>query len=130
MEPTTHRAIDRRLCGHPAELREGFARLQMRASKRMRADANGLIHGGFVFGLADHAAMLAVNHPNVVLGTAQMRFLKPVKVGDELTAEAVLHDQEGNRKIVTVDVHRADEVVARGEMICFTPEHHVLQGSE
>lgn len=95
----------------------------------MLADEHGLVHGGFVFSLADYAAMLAVNHANVVLGSAQMRFLKPVLIGDRLVAEAVLHDQEGVKKIVTVDVKREDTLVARGELICFTPEQHVLGGT-
>jgi acyl-coenzyme A thioesterase PaaI-like protein len=49
----------------------------------MVVDAHGLVHGGFVFGLADYAAMLAVNDPNVVLGAAEARFLKPVRRGDQ-----------------------------------------------
>jgi acyl-coenzyme A thioesterase PaaI-like protein len=49
----------------------------------MAVDDRGLVHGGFVFGLADHAAMLAVNDPNVVLGAASTRFLKPVRVGED-----------------------------------------------
>jgi acyl-coenzyme A thioesterase PaaI-like protein len=93
----------------------------------MRADERDLAHGGFVFGMADYAAMLAVNHPNVVLGSVRMRFLKPVRVGELLEAEATLHDQEGSKKIVTVDVHRGDATVASAEMICFTPERHVLE---
>ncbi len=94
--------------------------------RKMAADTRGLVHGGFVFGMADYAAMLAVNHPNVVLGSCRMRFLKPVTVGDTLMAEAMVHDQAGKKKIVTVDVQRGDEVVARGEFICFTPDSHVL----
>ncbi len=70
MEIKTHLAIDRRLCGEPLELREGFASVELTTTREMEADSSGLVHGGFVFGLADHAAMLAVNHPNVVLGQA------------------------------------------------------------
>jgi acyl-coenzyme A thioesterase PaaI-like protein len=44
----------------------------------MAADQRGLVHGGFTFGLADYAAMVAVNDPNVVLGAAEVRFLAPV----------------------------------------------------
>lgn len=127
MNPMTHTAIDRALCGEPQELREGYARVRLELSPEMRADERDLAHGGFVFGMADYAAMLAVNHPNVVLGSVRMRFLKPVRVGELLEAEATLHDQEGSKKIVTVDVHRGDATVASAEMICFTPERHVLE---
>ncbi len=125
-EPSTHQAIDRRLCGEPVELREGFARVRLEAVAEMQADGRGLVHGGFVFGLADYAAMLAVDHPHVVLGSARARFLLPVRVGEVLEAEAVLLDQEGAKKIVTVDVRRGDEVVLRAETVCYTPDRHVL----
>ena len=126
LEPVTHTEINHKLCGEPQELREGYARVKLRISRKMSADDRGLAHGGFVFSLADYAAMLAVNHPNVVLGNAQMRFLRPTLVGDILTAEAVVHDQEGKKKVVIVDVLRANQAIARGEFICFTPDEHVL----
>ena len=130
LDPVTHTEIQRSLCGHPQELRDGYARVDLKISRKMAADKRGLAHGGFVFGMADYAAMLAVNHPNVVLGSSQMRFLKPVVVGDTLSAEAVVHDQAGRKKIVTVDVQRGDQAVARGEFICFTPDQHVLGETE
>ena len=112
----------------------------------MAADAVGLVHGGFVFGLADHAAMLAVNDPNVVLGSATVRFLRPVAVGERLIAEATVAETAGRRSRVNVEVRRvaaggaagsavaretageiAGETVMTGELICFTLDRHVLE---
>jgi uncharacterized protein (TIGR00369 family) len=126
LEPETHLAIDQRWCGEPRELREGYCRVELTAAAEMRADERGLVHGGFVFGLADYAAMLAVNEPNVVLGSAQVRFLKPVVTGDVLTAEATVVERAGRKRIVAVDVQRADELVFRGDFVCFTPAEHIL----
>ena len=84
------------------------------------------MHGGFVFGMADYAAMLAVNDPNVVLGSAQVRFLKPVVSGDPLAAEATVVEREGRKRIVAVDVQRDKELVFRGEFVCFIPDEHIL----
>ena len=86
MRPQTHLSIDPRLCGAPVTLSPGQATVQFVATAQMAVDEHGLVHGGFVFGLADHAAMLAVNDPNVVLGAADTRFLAPVRVGDVVTA--------------------------------------------
>ena len=36
----------------------------------------GWYNGGFIFGLADHAAMLAVNDPNVVLARCHRKIFK------------------------------------------------------
>ena len=126
LEPATHRAIEPRLCGEPRELREGYARVELAVSDEMRADARGLVHGGFVFGLADYAAMLAVNEPTVVLGSAQVRFLKPVVAEQTLSAEATVVERDGRKRIVAVDVGRDGELVFRGEFVCFIPERHIL----
>lgn len=122
----THEAIDRRLCGEPVEISAGRARLSLTTATEMAADGRGLVHGGFVFGLADHAAMLAINHPHVVLGKADMRFLAPVVVGEELVAEATVGERDGAKIPVRVEVRRTGDLVASGELVCFTPERHVL----
>ena len=85
-----------------------------------------LVHGGFVFGLADYAAMLAVNHPNVVLAGAEVRFLKPVVVGERLLATARLAESAGRRRRVEVEVARGGEVVFAGTFHCAVPDRHVL----
>jgi acyl-coenzyme A thioesterase PaaI-like protein len=137
MIPRTHLALDRRLCGEPLDSEgtaAGTARVVLTTVPEMAADAAGLVHGGFVFGLADHAAMLAVNHPNVVLGSAAVRFLLPVTVGERLVAEASLAETSGRRSRVLVEVRRdaaggasgAGEAVMSGELVCFTLDRHVL----
>jgi acyl-coenzyme A thioesterase PaaI-like protein len=126
MDPKTHTGLDPKLCGHPVELGEGFAVVELETLASMRADAYELVHGGFVFGLADHAAMLAINHPNVVLGRAAISFERPVVVGDRLSARAELQATEGKKQRVDVVVRRGDTVVMRGEFTCLTPDKHVL----
>ena len=88
MDIHTHHLIDQELCGQPVDLQPGYCRVSFTATDRMAADDKGLVHGGFVFGLADYAAMLAVNDPHVVLGAAEVRFLKPVRIGAILSAVA------------------------------------------
>jgi acyl-coenzyme A thioesterase PaaI-like protein len=134
----THLGIDPRLCGRLVEVGEGSAVVAFEALPEMAADESGLVHGGFVFGLADFAAMLAVNHPHVVLGSAEVRFLKPVIVGERLEARATLEKTEetdGRRKSrVRVEVLRlgpgetSAEAVMAGTFLCFTLERHVLDG--
>ena len=59
MHVRTHERIDNGLCGRVTALAEGHSRVEMTALAQMGVDAKGLVHGGFVFGLADHAAMVA-----------------------------------------------------------------------
>ena len=93
----------------------------------MQADQQNLVHGGFVFGFADYAAMLAVNHPNVVLGSAEVSFLKPVKVGEHLTAEANILKVEHKKRIVSVCVKRGPDEVFNAMFTCFVLSKHVLE---
>lgn len=126
MKARTHAEIDPALCGSPLELGEGFAEVGMTAAKSMVVDDRGLVHGGFVFGLADHAAMLAVNEATVVLGRAETRFVKPVVVGDELVAAAEIIERSGNKRVVYVEVRRGEEVTMTGELVCYVLDRHVL----
>lgn len=128
-EPVTHKQVDTRWSGRPSLLRRDFARVELDVSEEMLADAFGLAHGGFVFSLADHAAMLAVNHPNVVLGAAEVRFHTPIVLGDHLEAEARVADRSEPKIPVEVNVLRRGEVVFSGVFLCFTPERHVLEPS-
>lgn len=129
MQATTHQRINERLSGTPTHLGPGVARVELETLDEMLADRSGLIHGGFIFSLADYAAMLAVNHPNVVLGAAEVRFMKPVVLGDRLVAEGRAGEPEGVKVPVAVEVRRRDEVVFIGTFTCFTPERHVLEPS-
>lgn len=127
--PATHLAIDRRLVGEPLELGEGTARAALTLLPEMAADDRGLVHGGFAFGLADYAAMLAVNHPLVVLASSSMKFLAPTRVGERLVAEARVIEETGRRRRVGVEVRREEEVVASGEFLAVVPDRHVLDSS-
>jgi acyl-coenzyme A thioesterase PaaI-like protein len=122
----THEGIDRALCGRPVELSAGASRVELDTTVAMGVDDLGLVHGGFVFGLADHAAMLAVAEPTVVLAAAQVRFLAPVRVGEPLAAEARVEWREGRRRRVAVTVRRGEEPVMSGTFECTVPERHVL----
>jgi uncharacterized protein (TIGR00369 family) len=126
VEIRTHRRIDQSLSGVPVELSQGKAIVKLKTDERMVADEYGLIHGGFIFSLADYASMLAVNEETVVLAKAEVKFLKPVKLGDEVVATAEVKGIEGKKRFVSVEVKRGDEVVFTGEFLCVVPEKHVL----
>ena len=126
MDALTHLAIDMELCGQTEELAPHYCRLRLPTTGRMAADDKGLVHGGFIFGMADYAAMLAVNHPNVVLGAADSRFLKPVRAGETVMAEARVESVDGKKHTVPVTVSRNGEAVFQGTFTCYVLDRHVL----
>jgi acyl-coenzyme A thioesterase PaaI-like protein len=125
-EIKTHKKINQNFSGFPLELKEGYSKLQLRMTKEMILDDTGLIHGGFLFSLADYTAMLAINHPNVVLGGANVRFILPAKLEDILIAEGHLKEIKDKKHIVEVIIRRDQELLFRGDFYCFIPQKHVL----
>jgi uncharacterized protein (TIGR00369 family) len=128
MDVRTHESIDRELCGEVTDLGDGRATTRFTATSRMAVDDRGLVHGGFVFGLVDHAAMVAVNDPLVVLGGAEVRFVAPVRVGDEVVAIARVVEQKGKKRILEVSASVDGRAVATGTLTAFVLEAHVLDG--
>lgn len=126
MNIITHQTIDQSLCGRPLEIGEGYSRVELITLASMAVDPSGLVHGGFIFGLADYAAMIAVNHPNVVLGASDVKFLKPVKAGAQVIAEAQVQEVQGKKHWVSVSVILQEETVFQGMFTCFVLERHIL----
>jgi uncharacterized protein (TIGR00369 family) len=126
MNILTHNSIDNDLCGSPLIVADGYSKVELRTTQKMAVDETGLVHGGFVFGLADYSAMIAVNHPNVVLGAADVKFLKPARSGDVLIAEARIDKGEGKKQTVSVLVTRGDTEIFKGVFTCFILDKHVL----
>lgn len=125
-EPKTHLKINQHLCGEPVELGEGRARVAFEASAEMAVDERGLVHGGFVFGLADYAAMLAVNDPNVVLGSAEVRFTAPVSVGQRVEATAEVRETKGKKRVLEASAVAGNSKVFEATFTAFVLDEHVL----
>ncbi|MEC7948439.1 MAG: hotdog domain-containing protein [Myxococcota bacterium] len=126
MNIRTHAGIDRSLCGEPVSLGDGAAVVHLQTTAAMCADSRGLVHGGFVFGQADYAAMLAVNDPNVVLGAADARFIAPVRVGERVDAVARVDAIDRRKQIVSVVCSVGGREVMRGTFTAFVLPKHVL----
>nr|WP_206203940.1 PaaI family thioesterase [Thermococcus sp. GR4] len=128
VEQRTHILTSETLVGKPVKIGEGYAEVVLQTTDEMKVDEYGLVHGGFTFGLADYAAMLAVNEPTVVLGKAEVRFLKPVKAGERLLAKASLVEDLGKKKLVKAEVfNEKNEKVFEGTFHCYVLEKHVLE---
>lgn len=126
MKPDTHLAISPTWVGSPVDISKGRAVARLVTRVEMCADDVGLVHGGFAFGLADYAAMLAVNDPNVVLGAAETKFLAPVRCGQVMVATAEVLSEQGKKREVECRVAVDDRVVFEGRFTCFVLPQHIL----
>ncbi len=91
----------------------GRATVRMRVAEHM-VNGLGTGHGGYLFLLADAAFSFAANtyEPVAVAQAAQVTFLQPVAVGDELVAEATERARRGLSGIYDVTVRAGTAVVA------------------
>ena len=89
----------------------GRATARMTVTGQM-VQGHGTCHGGYLFLLADTAFAFACNTrgPTVASG-ADVEFLAPVRLGDELVAEAVERLVRGRSGLYDVTVRRGEEVV-------------------
>ena len=127
--PKTHLSASAELLGKVERIETGKnSRVSLAVNFKMRVDEKGLVHGGLAFGLADYAAMVAVNDPFVVLLSSQVRFLKPVIVGDNLVAQAEVTETDGKKRKVWCEVFNQDrQKVFEGEFLCLVLPQHLLE---
>jgi len=123
----THERINQNLCGEIIRIEVGYVEVRLTTTQDMLADDVGLIHGGFIFGAADYAAMLAVNERNVVLVASDCQFLSPVKLHDEVNVIARVRHKEGRKRNVHVEAFVLDIKVFEGEFKTVITEKHVLK---
>src|SRR3954447_6590094 len=91
----------------------GWARARMTVRPDM-VNGHDLAHGGLIFTLADTAFACACNSwgPGTVAAGAEISFLEPARLGDELEALGQLRTRRGRTGIYGVPVRRGDEVGA------------------
>ena len=107
---------------------EGTCTLRMVVRAEMM-NGFGVAHGGITFSLADSAFAFACNNRNVLsvaLDTA-INFLKPVHVGDVLTAEAKeMHNGKSTGLYHISICNQKDHVVAIFKGTCFRTDKKLM----
>ncbi|MGW0038956.1 hydroxyphenylacetyl-CoA thioesterase PaaI [Gordonia sp. NPDC003376] len=127
--PIARRMFDADVASHSSgivleELGPGSSRMSMQINATM-VNGHGMTHGGFVFLLADTAFAMACNSGSdaAVAARADIRFLRPTRLGDTLVAEAIERERFGRNGIYDVTVRCGDHVVAefRGDSRTIAP---------
>ncbi len=92
---------------------EGNAAVRMTVTPAM-VNGHGIAHGGFLFLLADTAFACACNShgPVTVAAGADIDFVAPAALGDELLATAEERTRFGRSGVYDVTVRRGAEVIA------------------
>ena len=111
------------------EIKEGYSKIKMTVREEM-INGFGIVHGGIAFSLADSAFAFACNNRNVLsvaLDTA-INFLKPVSVGDILTAEAKeLHNGKSTGLYHITITNQNDHTVALFKGLCYRTNRSLIK---
>jgi acyl-CoA thioesterase len=107
---------------------EGYSRIKMIVRNEM-VNGFGIVHGGIAFSLADSAFAFACNNRNIlsVALDTSINFIKPVNVGDELTAEAKeIHNGKstGLYHIRITNQHGSDVAIFKG--LCYRTDKSLI----
>lgn len=126
IKQNTHLELDENINGKLLELKKDYSKLSLLTKEFMRADKQGLVHGGFIFCVADKAAMCAINDPFVVLSKSENKFLAPIKVGDELIFEAKVIENNGSKSLVEVVGYKKEKKVFIGTFYTVILKKHIF----
>ena len=103
------------------DIKEGYSKIKMTVREEM-INGFGIVHGGIAFSLSDSAFAFACNNRNVlsVALDTSINFLKPVAVGDVLTAEAKeLHNGKSTGLYHISITNQNDHLVAIFKGTCY-----------
>lgn len=110
------------------EIKTGYSKIRMTVRPEM-INGFGIVHGGIAFSLADSAFAFACNNRNnlsVALDTS-INFLKPVHIGDELTAEAKeLHNGKSTGLYHITITNQKEHAVAIFKGTCFRTDKRLI----
>jgi acyl-CoA thioesterase len=110
------------------EVKEGYSKIKMTIREEM-VNGFGIIHGGVTFSLADSAFAFACNNRNqlsVALDTS-INFIKPVHVGDVLTAEATeLHNGKSTGLYHIEIFNQKNHKVAQFKGLCYRTDKQLI----
>jgi acyl-CoA thioesterase len=113
------------------EIKEGYSKIKMTVRSEMINGFN-IVHGGIAFSLADSAFAFACNNRNVlsVALDTSINFLKPVHVGDVLTAEAKeIHNGRSTGLYQISISNQKDHAVALFKGTCFRTDKKLIPPS-
>ena len=111
------------------EIKEGYSKIKMTVRKEM-INGLGIVHGGIAFSLADSAFAFACNNRNVlsVALDTSINFIKPVHVGDVLTAETKeLHNGKSTGLYHITITNQNNHIIALFKGLCYRTDKSLIK---
>ncbi len=126
MEQKVRIHTSRQWVGEPLVIEEGYAEVELFTFSEMAVDERGMVNNGFIVGLGEYAAALSINEDFLFLVRADIRFSKPVPIGERLEAVARFRGKEDELLRVEVVVRDYSDEVMKGSFYFRKYDQHLL----
>lgn len=110
------------------EIKEGYSKIKMTIREEM-VNGFGIIHGGIAFSLADSAFAFACNNRNIlsVALDTSINFIKPIHIGDVITAEAKELHNGKSTGLYQIEIHNQNQhLVAQFKGLCYRTDKSLI----
>ncbi len=91
----------------------------METTQEMAFEKTQIVRGQHIFAQADSLAIAMVDADVVLTGLANIKFKRPVRVGERLVAKAEVIRRKGNKFVVLVETMAGADKVFRGKFVVF-----------
>lgn len=89
----------------------------LETTESMVFERTRIVRGHFIFAQADSLAIALINADVVLTGLANIKFKRPIQVGEKLIAKGEVLRRKGNKYVVLVVTRVSDEQVFRGKFV-------------
>ncbi|MFC6331208.1 transcription factor FapR [Paenibacillus septentrionalis] len=92
----------------------------------------GIARGHHLFAQANSLAVAVIDCPIALTASSDIRFLRPVKLGEKCIAKANVrkNDEERNKSKVELNTYVGDELVFQGHFVIYRSDASITQGGE
>jgi len=92
----------------------------------------GIARGHHLFAQANSLAVAVIDCPIALTASSDIRFLRPVKLGEKCIAKAYvrMNDEERHKSKVELNTYVGDELVFQGNFVVFRSDAANTQGGE
>lgn len=96
----------------------------------MAFERTRVVRGHHIFAQADSLAIALIDAPVVLTGLANVKFKRPVYVGEKLVAKGEVIRRKGHQHVVLVETRVGTEKVFRGKFVVFAVDPARVAGGD
>lgn len=102
---------------------DNYAESYLTTTREMALQKTPIIRGHHIFAQANSLAVAVIDAEKVVTGSAEIKFTRPVMVGDVIKARAEVKEIKGKKYFVEIKIYKDSDLVFYGDFTMFKLEN-------